>query len=78
MPRTFMQLVIGAIDDFARVKELQTLLKIGQSEADTLSVEACQRIALLVDTYLCQVEPWLEEVELGLDRIREQLREPQD
>lgn len=76
MPRTFMQLVLGAMDDFARVKELQLLLKIGVNEADTPSEEACQRITLLLDTYLCQIEPWLEELEIALDRIREQLREP--
>lgn len=74
--RTFLQLVLGAMDDFARVKELQLLLKIGLNEADNPSEEACNRIALIVDTYLCQVEPWLEELGIGLDRIREQLREP--
>lgn len=76
MQRTFVQLIFSAMDNFSRVKELQTLLKIGLNEADSPSEEACQRIALMVDTYLCQVEPWLENLEIELDRIREQLREP--
>lgn len=76
MPKPLVSLVISALDDFARVQELQTLLKIGLHEADELSEEGCSRLALLVSTYLCQVEPWLEEVELGLERIRQQLGYP--
>lgn len=76
MARTFMQLVIGAMDNFAQVKKLQTLLSVALNEADSPSEEACKRIALLVDTYLCQVEPWIEDLNLDLEKIREQLREP--
>lgn len=76
MPQTFMSLILSAMDDFAQVKELQLLLKIGLKEADEPSEEACNRISLLVATYLCQVEPWLENLELGMNRIRKQLREP--
>ena len=46
-------LLIRADNDFAQLEELQTLLKIGLSEADHPSEEACKRIALLVSTYLC-------------------------
>lgn len=73
MPKPLMSLAISALDDFSRVQELQTLLKIGLDGADEPSEEACSKLALLVSTYLCQVEPWLEEVELGLQRIRQQL-----
>ena len=75
MPRNFMQLILEASNDFARVKELQTLLKIGLHEADNPSEKSCDRIALLVATYLCQVEPHLEDLEIGLDKIRGQLSE---
>ena len=48
-------LVIGALDDFAHVEQLQLLLKIGLAEADHPSEEACERLALLVDVYAAQV-----------------------
>ena len=63
-------LVLGALDDFAHVEQLQLLLKIGLSEADHPSEEACERLALLVDVYAAQVEPWIEEVRFGLERIK--------
>lgn len=68
-------LIIGALDDFAHIKELQTLLKIGLRQAESpANEEACERLALLVDVYLCQFEPWLEEVQLGLERRRKQIK----
>lgn len=71
-------LIIGALDDFDHVQELQTLLKVGLDQADELSEEACKRLALLVSTYLCQSEPWLTEVQFGLDRIRQRIGCPQE
>ena len=64
-------LLIGALNDFAHVEELQLLLQIGLEQADRLTVEACKRLAFLVETYICQVEPWLEEVRFGLDRLKQ-------
>ena len=63
-------LITGALDDFAHVEQLQLLLKIGLSEADRPSEEACERLALLVDVYAAQVEPWIQEVRFGLERIK--------
>ena len=71
--KTLASLVLDLLNDFARLQELQVLLKIGLTEADSPSKEACSRIALLVDTYLCQSEPWLQNVEMDLQRLREQL-----
>ena len=63
-------LLIRADNDFAQLEELQTLLKIGLSDADRPSEEACKRLDLLVSTYLCQSDPWLTEVRFGLNRLR--------
>lgn len=69
-------LIIGALNDFDHVQELQTLLKVGLDQADEFSEEAYKRLALLVSTYLCQSEPWLEEVQLGLNRMRKHVGRP--
>ena len=66
-------LLIGASDDFAQLEDLQILLKIGLNEADRPSIEACKRLAFLVQTYLCQAEPWLQEVRFGLERLKKQV-----
>ena len=66
-------LTLGALNDFAHVEKLQLLLKIGLAEVDHPSEEACERLALLVDVYTAQVEPWLEEVRFGLERIKRQV-----
>lgn len=71
--KPLVSLLLGTLDDFDHVQELQILLKVGLDQADELSEEACKRLALLVSTYLCQSEPWLEEVQLGLDRMRKHI-----
>ena len=67
----FSDLLIGASSDFTHVQELQLLLQIGLDQADRPTVEACKRLAFLVETYICQVEPWLEETRIGLDRLKQ-------
>ncbi len=75
--KPLVSLLLGTLDDFDHVQELQTLLRIGLDQADNgLSEEACERLALLVSTYLCQSEPWLEEVQLGLNRMRKHVGYP--
>ena len=66
-------LITRALNDFAHVERLQLLLKIGLDETDQPSDEAYERLALLVDTYSAQVEPWIEEVRFGLERIGRQV-----
>ena len=63
-------LLIGASSDFSHIEELQLLLQIGLDEADQPTAEAFKRLVFLVEIYLCQSEPWLEEVRFGLDKIK--------
>lgn len=78
MAKSLTSLIIGALDDFAHVQELQILLRIGLNEAENPSEEACEKLVLLVETYLCQSEPWLTEVQFGLDRIGQQIGLPEE
>lgn len=68
-----MRLAIGASDDLSRVLGLQELLRIALEEFDHPSEKTSQRVDLLLSIYLCQSEPWLEDLELGLQRIRSSL-----
>lgn len=72
-PTNLSILLVRASDDFAQLEDLQILLTIGLNEADRPSLEACKRLAFLVQTYLCQNEPWLKEVRFGLDRLKKQV-----
>ena len=63
-------LLIGASSDFNHVEDLQLLLRIGLNEADRPTPEACKRLVFLIELYLCQSKPWLEEVRFGLNKIK--------
>lgn len=71
-----MRLAIGASDDLSRVIGLQELLRIALEEFDHPSEKTSQRVDLLLSTYLSQSEPWLEDLKLGLQRIRKEIVSP--
>lgn len=77
MSQNLMSLAIGASDDLSRLLDLQELLRIALEQFDNPSEKTNQRVDLLLSTYLCQVEPWLDNLELGLQRIRSSLASPE-
>jgi hypothetical protein len=74
MPKSLISLTLGAIDELNSVIQLQELLEISMEQADESLEKRWKRVELLTETYLAQVKPCFENIELKLERIRQQLR----
>jgi hypothetical protein len=65
-------LIIRAIDDLAKVTRSQRLLRIALDELGQPSgddTETIERVDLLIDSYFCQSEAFLEDLQFDLDKI---------
>ena len=65
-------LIIRAIDDLAKVTRSQRLLRIALDELGQPSgddTETIERVGLLIDSYFCQSEAFLEDLQFDLDKI---------
>lgn len=71
MAENLSTLAIDVSNEVGHILGLQQLLKICLNELDTNpSAETHERAALLVSTYLCQVEPHFQDLEVRLRRMR--------
>jgi hypothetical protein len=73
MSNCLTSLIIGAIDDFDRVRNLQRLLEVALNEAEPLEGGRESETSLLIASYLSLSKPYFEEVGCGLERLRELL-----
>ncbi len=63
--------VIAAADAFAQVVSLQELLKISLDIAGQSAEKRQERIELLIICYLDQVKPYLDDLSIELEEIRQ-------
>lgn len=63
--------VIAAADAFAQVVSLQELLKISLDIAGQSAEKRQERIELLIICYLDQVKPYLDDLAIELEEIRQ-------
>jgi len=74
MARNLNGLVIFALDELNRIQTLQDLLEIYLEQGEELPEKRAARAELLVSSYVCQMEPHLDELRVLLERIRKLLK----
>lgn len=62
--------VITAPDDINRINELQDSLQFVVDKSDSTSIETCNRIILVVELYLSQTTPLLQNLTNELTTIQ--------
>jgi len=73
MPQALTSLVIQALDETARIRNLQRLVEISLEQLDDSSEETIHRLALLLDTHRANMDSHLNELEVALSHLQQLL-----
>lgn len=71
MPKNLASLIIGAIDEFDRICNLQRILEICSEEFHNPDDNASERVQLLISLYQSDMELRLDELRVCLKKIQQ-------